>query len=911
MSQNAAEILLVEDDEAIAELERRILARSGWSVRIAGKLKDALAALRDQTFRAIVLDYRLPDGEPWAVIEAANLMVPRIPVIMVTAMGSEGVAAEALNRGVSDYVKKAEGFWVELPAKIARAIKAATAEQSLRMSDRLFQLIAGNLSDAIVVGDLAGGITYISPACRYILGYEPQELTESLSLEMVHPEDQLRMADLLGNIGKSGPVSAVYRLRAKQGGYHWIESNVNLLPDPEDGRIEVIAISRDVTERKNAEDEITKLNQTLDLVLNGCKDYAIFMLDCDGKVATWNSGAERIKGYTAAEVIGKHFSIYYPKDTLPTWPDELLKQAAERGRVEEEGWRVRKDGSRFWCNVVITALRNAAGELQGFSKVARDVTELKKTSDALVLARERAEEANRAKSEFLAAMSHEIRTPMNAILGMSDLLKETELDSLQRDYVERCRRAGASLLTLINDILDLSKIESGRFQLEHVPFDLENLVERTVEMIAPRAHLKGVGLYARIAPETPTSLVGDPSRLQQILINLLGNAAKFTQFGQIVLTISPDTAGADGQLRFEVSDTGIGIPPDKMDAIFEDFTQAESSTTRRFGGTGLGLGIARRLVQCMAGNVSVSSVVGQGSTFTFTAILTVNEHPVSAGLPKGVQDLMGRRVLVVDNNATNRLIISKMCITWGMIPFEASSAAEASMLVKAALRDGQPFSLAILDVLMPEVDGFGTLGQIRTISPDLPVIMTTSNNQSGDATKAKALGAAAFAVKPVRRAELLRLITAAMHSPNGSNGNGKAAHNPDISKVRILVAEDSEDNRFLLGAYLKNQPYALTFVEDGQQALTKFEKETFNLVLMDIQMPVMDGLQATKAIRALERQTSRPRTPVLALTANALLEDVDRSHAAGCDLHLSKPISREKLITAIENFRFVSAELTN
>jgi len=904
-------ILLVEDDDAIAELERRVLSRAGWSIRLAQRVDEAIALLREQSFSAIVLDYHLPDGEPWAVVAAAQAKIPRVPVIMVTAMGNEGVAAEAFHRGVSDYLKKAEDFWDQLPATVNRVAQAAAVEQSIHQGDRLFQLIAGNLSDLIVAADLQGQVTYISPACQYLLGYQPRELKAALGIQLVHPDDQSRVLDLLANIGRRGQGSLVWRCRSKQAGFRWIESNINLLRDPATGIPEIISISRDVTERKNAEEEIAKLNSTLELSLNGAKDYAIFMLDPHGRIATWNSGAERLKGYSLAEIIGTHFSIFYPAEAIGgQHPSAVLRSAAEKGRFEEEGWLVRKDGSRFWAHVVVTALFHPSGELRGFSQVTRDATQLKNVTDDLVAARRRAEEANRAKSDFLAAMSHEIRTPMNAILGMSDLLRETNLDPLQREYVDRCRRAGSSLLSLINDILDLSKIESGRFELEQIPFDLEDLVESTAEIMAPRAHVKGVGLFARIAPETPTSLLGDPVRLQQILVNLLGNAIKFTASGEIVLSVMPADAQSSGHLRFTVSDTGIGISADKLQSIFEDFVQAETSTTRRFGGTGLGLGIARRLVNCMGGVIAVASVPGQGSTFSFDAILPLNPHAAPAKLPAAAQELAGRRVLIVDDNPTNRLILSKMCSAWGMLPSEADSAAPACLLVRDALRRRHSFALVILDVLMPEVDGFEALSEIRAISPELPVVMTTSNNQPGDAGKARALGVSAFALKPVRRAELLRLVCAAIRPDN------QPALYPEVhtairriaeTPAQILVAEDSEDNRFLVEAYLSDQPYRLSFVENGRDALTAFERQTFDLVLMDVQMPIMDGLTATQLMRAFERQNnSRPRTTILALTADALLGDAERSHAAGCDGHLAKPISKEALVNAIETFRFAA-----
>jgi len=906
------EILLVEDDEVVAELEKRVLLGAGCEVRTAHTVKDALALLSEQSFRAIVLDYRLPDGAPWPVLEAANAHIPRTPVLLASAMESEAMVAEALERGVADFLKKEYGFWHQLPEAVNRIARDAAIDQNLQLGDELFHRIAANLSDVILVGDMRGRARYISPACLYVLGYQPEELKAALSLDLIHPDDQGLMTGLLTSIGRRGQGTLTYRCRAKNGNYRWLESNVNLLRDPASGAREVVAISRDVTERKHAEEEINKLKVNFELLLNGAKEYAVVMLDREGRVTTWNSAAERIVGYAAQEIIGCHFSTFHPAAAaaLPQ-ADEILRVAAEEGSFAEEGWRERKDGTLFWASVTITALYNADGELCGFSSATHDATEAKKTAEALALARQQADEANRAKGDFLVAMSHEIRAPLNAILGLTDVLNETELNPDQREYVARCRRAGAGLLTIINDLLDLSKIEAGRFELEKVPFDLEDLVETTAELIAPRAHLKGVALQARLAPETPTHLIGDPVRLQQILINLLGNAAKFTESGWIILSVAPDMSGPPGHLRFVVSDTGIGIPEARLESIFEDFSQAETAGVRLFGGTGLGLGIARRLVESFGGKLSVSSVFGEGSTFTFDAQFGVPELPVVPEAPP--QELAGRRVLLLDDDPANRQSVAKMCCTWGMSPSVANTVPEGVALLAEAKKKQRPFSLAILNSLTPEEGGFAALAQIQTANPGLPVIMTASQTLPGDAGKARNLGAAALLLHPFRRSEMLRLALAALRPAEGPKAAATApvlASPPlqanSAAPVKILVAEDSDDNRFLMEVYLNGLPYDLRFVENGQDAINLLEREEFDLVLMDIQMPIMDGLTATRMIRELEQRTPRTRTPILALTANALLGDAEESQAAGCDGHLAKPIAKEELITAIENVRFAA-----
>jgi PAS domain S-box-containing protein len=699
---------------------------------------------------------------------------------------------------------------------------------------------------------------------------------------------------------------------------------------------EILALNQELEARvvertrelSTANSELDRARTWLQSVLDSATQVSIIATDNSGTITLFNSGAEKLLGYRMAEMV----NLQTPAIILSQEDREnRASQASQRlGRTispddvfatecqsdeatVSEAKYIRKDGKPVDVNLAVTPMVSANGERIGSLGIAIDITarkalerQLSQNNEQLLEQTRRAEEANRAKSDFLAAMSHEIRTPMNAILGMADLLWESELDGTQRQYVEVFRRAGANLLTLVNDILDLSKIESGFFELEHIDFDLEDLVDRTIQMIRPKTKTKGIGLLSRIAPGVPSMFVGDPTRLQQVLLNLLGNAVKFTERGEITLTIEANTDDP-GHLHFHVSDTGIGIAEDKKITIFEDFTQAEASTTRRFGGTGLGLGICRRLINRMGGEIQVASEIGRGSTFGFDAYFqrSSQEKLKRAEVAPG---LVGRQVLIVDNNPTNRLIFAEMCSAWGMLPTECASAGSALTALQAAAENGAAFDVAIIDRLMPGVDGFTLVARARELGVETPMLITSSDNVPGDETRGRQLGVAGYAVKPVRRSELLRLVCLALGAADGreqeeaARVTGQTAKVPALQQARILIAEDSEDNRFLLQEYLKGTPYSLTFVENSEAAVAMSRSEQFDLVLMDMQMPVKDGLSATREIRALEAAEQRRRIPILSLTANARTEDVQASQEAGCDSHVPKPISKAKLLATIEQY---------
>ncbi len=520
--------------------------------------------------------------------------------------------------------------------------------------------------------------------------------------------------------------------------------------------------------------------------------------------------------------------------------------------------------------------------------------------------------ANAAKSDFLANMSHEIRTPMNAIIGMADLLWDSYLSSEQRQHVKIFRSAGENLLILINDILDLSKVESGQLSLELIPYDLFNIVEKTCEVMAIRANNRNLELACRIRPDVPQRIQGDPTRLRQVLMNLLGNAVKFTEKGEIVLTVLPLTEDASGEkprfLQFSVRDTGIGIPAEKLNAVFEKFTQSDSTITRKYEGSGLGLTISRQIVELMGGKIWVESQPGEGSTFFFTIPLEEappDEDPKTASRPE--IDMHGLNILIVDDSATNRLILRETLLQWECIVTEAAGGEEALKALNKAKKKRIPFNIAILDCQMPVMDGF-TLAQKIRGNPDfasLNILMLTSESRSNDRRRAKTIDLTGYLIKPVKREELKESIQASLgrekitleqHTPSDKNIP------EDQPPLNILLVEDSYDNRFLVQAFLKNTNYRIDTAVNGQVAVEKFLANVYDLILMDVQMPVMDGYTATREIRRLEQEEGRKHIPIIALTAHALKGDIEKSVQAGCDAHLTKPIRKPILLETIQKF---------
>lgn len=829
-------------------------------------------------------------------------------------------------------------------------------EKELQQQKESFSRVINAAPDCIFIKNKKGRYQLINNELEELFGMKESEVVGKTDYELSPTDEEADDFSRDDQAALKGDEQTISEepITDAEGEKRWFQTKK--LPINYQGEECVLGIARDITKRREIEQKFRTLFDEA--------PYGIVVIDPESREAVeFNEAACSQLGYSREEFgdlkIEDYEVIEDPEETRAR-----IGKILEGSREIFETKHRKKSGEVMDVRVIAKAI--LISEEQYILSMFQDITESKEAKRKLneytreierknielEQARDEALKASRAKSEFLATMSHEIRTPMNSIIGMSELLEETGLDEEQEKYLQILKTAGDNLLALINDVLDLSKIEAEQIELEETEFNLRKIINDVTEMMAYRAYEKGLDLASRIAPEVPEELVGDPSRLRQILVNLLSNAVKFTREGEVVLQVeraesSGEKAGdleiergSSVELNFSVRDTGIGIESDKQKEIFSNFTQADASNTREYGGTGLGLTISQKLVNLMGGNIGVKSAPGEGSTFYFRINFSLAEKPVAGGteLDKEI-DLSGLKVLAVDDNSTNLLILEEILSEKDAEVVTARNGSEAISLLADVEERGEgseeEFDLILLDLMMPEMDGNGVLEWMdkRPVKFAAGIILLSSAPGKEQLTSRSEEMIDRFISKPIRKEELIQVISEVVYrkrekkvrepEKEGRSGEpdeeksepSRAKEEVEKDKVterdkkqkekplRILLVEDAKENRLLVRAHLQPQNCVLTMAENGKEGVEKFREDNYDLILMDLQMPVMDGYEAAQKIRNLEKEEDLSATPLVALTAHALKEDIDKTERLGFDDHFTKPIKKDKLLDLVEEYR--------
>jgi two-component system, sensor histidine kinase and response regulator len=816
--------------------------------------------------------------------------------------------------------KPAEQALLEAQGSLEQKVRSRTAElvqevrereeveRRLREQDRFIRTVIDTDPNMIFVKDQEGRYTLVNEASAAFSGLTPAEKTGRRSREVFPDSESVTKIEhddqLVWQTGRE-LVTAEERLTNRRGETRWFQTIKRPLRGEQGEITHLLGVAVDITERKRRVEELQRAQSFLTAVVENLPISVFIKEAADLRFVLWNKAGEALTGYSNAEMMGKNDHDFFPPEVAARFIEDDRRALANGKLVDvpAEPLDTRHRGRRLVHTRKIPIL-DEQGRPQYLLGIAEDITERKQAEEELEQARDAAEAANRAKSEFLANMSHEIRTPMNGVIGMTNLLLASELNAEQLDYAEQVRRSAEGLLTIINDILDFSKIEAGKLHFEHLDFDLSEVVEDSLDMVAEAAASKRLELGALIAPGVTGALRGDPGRLRQVLLNLLGNAVKFTEHGEVALEVTQleETAG-HVRLRFEVTDTGIGIEPAVRRRLFQAFTQADASTTRKHGGTGLGLVISRQLVGMMDGEMNVRSEPGRGSTFWFTVRLE-QQPPEVRHERERVRNLTGARALIVDDNPLNRRILQHHLDAWGMEHQAVASGAEALTALRAAVGAGKAFNMVILDMQMPEMDGLMTAEAIRA-EPSLrpaALILLSSLGQPVPAPELRQRGIQASLVKPVKQRELYNCLANLLAGESGTTFRPRRQPRVASERIkpknhlRILVAEDNPVNQKVATRTLQKLGYQADCVGNGREALAAIESILYDVILMDCNMPEMDGYEATRAIRALG---GIPQPRIIAMTANAMVGDREKCLASGMDSYLSKPLREHELDKAL------------
>ena len=782
-------------------------------------------------------------------------------------------------------------------------------EQAIRESEERYRLLVDHIPDVVWTADPNGQCVFITPNIETFYGYTPQEIYESgVWYSRIHPEDAPRVrAQFTAALTEGKFFSTEYRIQRKDGAWVWFDARA-MSSYEKDGKRYIVGTASDITARKQAEEALRdsekRYRRLFDQNLAG-----VLRTSWDGEILDCNRALAQFMGYTSIDevrALGLRASdFYFDAEERQAFLQGLKSKTA--GSNHELRLRHR-DGHPIWvlANVCLIEDENENGGRPMVEGILVNISDRKRAEEEWKKAKEAAEAASQAKSEFLANMSHEIRTPMNGVIGMTDVVLDTELTPDQRESLTIVQSSAQSLLGILNDILDFSKIEARKLKLESVPFSLRATIAATMKAMETRAAERNLELIYAVASGVPDNVIGDPGRLRQVLVNLVGNALKFTEHGEVMVQVDAQSASKElVGLNFKVRDTGIGIAPEKQKLIFEAFTQADTSISRRFGGTGLGLTISSRLIALMGGTLELKSQPGKGSEFSFTAYLKPGEELRREPTKGDLATLRNLRVLAVDDNATNRRILGQTLRSYGVRATLAASGSQALTSLRQAARDGDPYPLVVADAHMPEMDGFTLVESIKQ-DPRLAscaVIVLTSGGFPGDAARCRGLGVSGYLTKPVGDADLLDALLRAFSGQPDRETIPFLAHSHPVREAQaglhILVVDDNEVNRRLATRLLEKQGHSVVTAVSGRGAIEALEKQSFDVVLMDVQMPDMDGFEATQEIREHERRTGA-HVPIIAMTAHAMEGDRERCLSAGMDGYVSKPIAADALLTAIE-----------
>ena len=780
-----------------------------------------------------------------------------------------------------------------------------------------YTFILNNTSDLFVLHDLDGRFIEVNIVGKKIGGISEKDLSGLRVRDLIPEWYRHEYDEYLEKITRDGNAKGTLRVKLLDGSERIMEYKAILVPG-EKGPSMVQAIVQDISERHRSLKELRKSEERYRTILDSIEE-GYFEVDLAGNLSFVNDSMCRICGFPRNEIIGNSYRKLMDNDTARR-VFSVFNTVFKTGNPDKGfDWElIQKNTEKRPIEGSISLMKDSKGQPIGFRGVLRDISHRKEAQE-LHKTMVKAEAQNRAKSEFLAHMSHEIRTPLNGMIGMTEIALDTQLTSEQREIMTTVYRESENLLGLINGILDFSKLESNRLEIENIPFDLKVLMEDISCSFAVMAKKKDLELIMYVSPEMPTRLMGDPGRLRQILANLLSNALKFTEKGEILLKAEYlEGLGQKTRARFLVKDTGIGIPWDKQGTIFESFTKADSSTTRKYGGTGLGLSISKRLTSLMGGQMGVESKQGEGSTFWFTAVFAHQDEPDMRPVTEDV-DLSGIKVLVVDDNISARSTFASYLKAWGCIPLEATSALEALDILRDRSRSGEQIGLVITDSHMPVMDGFTLAERIRTQKTfkDIPIIMLTPSGSIGDGLRCSHSGIRGYLPKPVRNEELHRVITGVLKHGDicPAIPSGKLitrytlAEENRPSGMHILLADDYPTNQQVANRHLTQAGFSVDIVDDGQQALDSYKRSSYNLIIMDIEMPQMDGFTTTRAIREIEERIvgdgihrTPGHIPIIAMTGHAIEGFRERCLAAGMDDFITKPVFRDDLISVVRKW---------